>query len=115
MILFDPEPIGRHVAIFAHALVTLAFYLLDPDVALPTSRQVGGWSEEYTFGDQQAVLTYWHRPLHAMSDAFTEAGFRIAVISEPPFSPDTPKELLPPGLGDRTAFICFIFFVLEAL
>jgi len=73
------------------------------------------YSEEYTFGDQQAVLTYWHRPLHAMSDAFTEAGFRIAVISEPPFSPDTPKELLPPGLGDRTAFICFIFFVLEAL
>ncbi|WP_323101903.1 class I SAM-dependent methyltransferase [Intrasporangium sp. YIM S08009] len=72
------------------------------------------YSEEYTFGDQQAVLTYWHRPLHAMSDAFTEAGFRIAVISEPPFSPDTPKELLPPGLGDRTAFICFIFFVLEA-
>lgn len=72
------------------------------------------YSEEYTFGDQQAVLTYWHRPLHAMSDAFTEAGFRIARISEPPFSPDTPRELLPPDLGDRTAFICFIFFVLEA-
>ena len=72
------------------------------------------YSEEYTFGDQRAVLTYWHRPLHAMSDAFTEAGFRIAVISEPPFSPDTPRELLPPGLGDRTAFICFLFFVLEA-
>ena len=72
------------------------------------------YSEEYTFGDQQAVLTYWHRPLHAMSDAFTEAGFRIARISEPPFSPDTPRDLLPPGLGDRNAFICFIFFVLEA-
>ncbi|MFM6850586.1 MAG: class I SAM-dependent methyltransferase, partial [Terrabacter sp.] len=66
------------------------------------------YSEEYTFGDQEAVLTYWHRPLHAMSDAFNEAGFRIARISEPPFSPDTPRELLPPGLGDRTAFICFI-------
>lgn len=72
------------------------------------------YSEEYTFGDQQAVLTYWHRPLHAMSDAFTEAGFRVARISEPPFSPDTPRDLLPPGLGDRTAFICFIYFVLEA-
>ncbi len=71
-------------------------------------------SDEYTFGDQRAVLTYWHRPLHAMADAFTEAGFRIAVISEPPFAADTPRELLPPGLGDRTAFICFIFFVLEA-
>lgn len=73
------------------------------------------YSDEYTFeGGQSAVLTFWHRPLHAMSDAFTEAGFRIAVISEPPFSPDTPRELLPPDIGDRTAFICFLFFVLDA-
>jgi SAM-dependent methyltransferase len=75
------------------------------------------YSFEYTFGEQRAVLTFWHRPLHAMTDAFTQAGFRIAVVSEPPFSPDTPRELLPPDIGDRTAFICFIcfiFFVLEA-
>jgi hypothetical protein len=52
--------------------------------------------------------------LHAMTDAFTEAGFRISVISEPPASPDAPRELFPPHLGDRTAFLCFIFFVLEA-
>jgi ubiquinone/menaquinone biosynthesis C-methylase UbiE len=71
-------------------------------------------SEEYTFSGQSAVLTYWHRPLHAMSDAFTAAGFRISVNSEPPFSPDTPRELLPPNIGSRTAFLCFIFFVLEA-
>lgn len=73
------------------------------------------YSEEYDFDGRSAVLTYWHRPLHAMSDAFTHAGFRIAVISEPPFSPDTPRDLLPPDLGDRTAFICFLFFVLEAI
>lgn len=72
------------------------------------------YSDEYTFDGQRAVLTYWHRPLHAMTDAFTQAGFRISVISEPPVSPDTPRELLPPELGDRTAFICFIFFVLDA-
>ncbi|WFE28531.1 hypothetical protein O7623_04785 [Solwaraspora sp. WMMD791] len=72
------------------------------------------YSFEYTFGEDRATLTFWHRPLHAMTDAFTRAGFRIAVVSEPPFSPDTPRELLPPDLGDRTAFICFIFFVLEA-
>lgn len=71
------------------------------------------YSFEYTFGEERATLTFWHRPLHAMTDAFTRAGFRIAV-SEPPFSPDTPRELLPPDIGDRTAFICFIFFVLEA-
>lgn len=72
------------------------------------------FSEEYTFAGQSAVLTYWHRPLHAMTDAFTAAGFRISVISEPPAAPDTPRELFPPHLGDRTAFLCFLFFVLEA-
>ena len=72
------------------------------------------YSEEFTFGDEAAVLTYWHRPLHAMTDAFTGAGFRIAVISEPPFAADTPPELLPPELRERSAFVCFLFFVLEA-
>ena len=83
----------------------------DPDADYFSVTQ---YSEEYTFDDQRAVLTYWHRPLHAMCDSFTRAGFRISVISEPPFSPDTPRELLPPDLGDRQAFICFLFFVLEA-
>jgi hypothetical protein len=50
-----------------------------------------------------------------MTDAFTRAGFKISVISEPPFSPETPRELLPPDLGDRTAFLCFLFFVLETV
>jgi SAM-dependent methyltransferase len=72
------------------------------------------YSEEYTFAGQKAELTYWHRPLHAMTDAFTEAGLRISVVSEPPVSPDTPRELMPPQFGDRTAFLCFLFFVLEA-
>lgn len=72
------------------------------------------YSEEYTFGDQTTTLTFWHRPLQAMTKAFTDAGFRIAVISEPPFSPDAPRELLPPELAGRTSFLCFIFFVLEA-
>lgn len=49
-----------------------------------------------------------------MTDAFTSAGFRISVVSEPPIAPGTPRELLPPGLGERTAFVCFLFFVLEA-
>ncbi|MEM9564766.1 MAG: class I SAM-dependent methyltransferase [Actinomycetota bacterium] len=71
------------------------------------------WSEEYTFSAETAVLTYWHRPLHAMAAAFTDAGFRISVIGEPPPAPDTPPELLA-DLGGRTRFLCFIFFVLEA-
>ena len=73
------------------------------------------YSDEYTLKDGRTmVLTYWHRPLHAMTDAFIEAGFGISVISEPPAAPDTPRELFPPHLGDRTTFLGFLFFVLEA-
>ncbi|MEL6981053.1 MAG: methyltransferase domain-containing protein [Actinomycetota bacterium] len=71
------------------------------------------WSEEYTFSGETAVLTYWHRPLQAMTAAFTDAGFRISVISEPPVAADTPPELLA-DLDGRTRFLCFLFFVLEA-
>lgn len=73
------------------------------------------YTEDYTFDGHTVYLTFWHRPLHVMTEAFTRAGFRISVISEPPFSPETPPELLPPDLGDRTAFLCFLFFVLEAV
>ena len=73
------------------------------------------YSEDYTLRDGHSMeLTYWHRPLHAMTDAFTDAGFRISAISEPPASPDTPRELFPPHLNGRTTFLCFLFFVLEA-
>jgi len=61
-------------------------------------------------------MIFWTRPLHAMTEAFTAAGFRINVISEPPIAPDTPRELLPDFLADKPekAFLCFLFFVLEA-
>jgi ubiquinone/menaquinone biosynthesis C-methylase UbiE len=52
--------------------------------------------------------------LHAMADAFTAAGFRIASISEPPPAANTPPEVLPPGLDEGVSFMCFLFFVLEA-
>jgi len=72
------------------------------------------WSQEHTFSGQSAVLTYWHRPLHAMTDAFTAAGFRVAAISEPPAAPGA-RELFPDILADQPAFLCFLFFVLEAV
>jgi hypothetical protein len=28
-------------------------------------------------------MSFWNRPLHAMTDSFTFAGFRISIISEP--------------------------------
>jgi SAM-dependent methyltransferase len=69
---------------------------------------------EWEIGGQTALLRFWHRPLHAMTDAFTSAGFQIAVISEPAVSPDTPCELLPDDIADRRRFLCFLFFVLHA-
>jgi SAM-dependent methyltransferase len=72
------------------------------------------WVDEWTVGGQTALFSFWARPLHAMTDAFTAAGFRIAVISEPAPAPDTPRELLPDEVADRRPFLCFLFFVLHA-
>lgn len=72
------------------------------------------YSDEHTFNGQVGTLTYWHRPLHAMTDAFSKAGFQLEVLSEPPFSADAPAEIVPPQFKDRTSFLSFIFFVLRA-
>ena len=69
---------------------------------------------EWTMGGQTARMSFWHRPLHAMTDAFTAVGLRIAVISEPPAAPGAPRELFPAEFEGRTTFLCFIFFVLQA-
>lgn len=102
------RPGGRLVLSVPHPAVYLVNYPGSDYFA------VTQYSEQFPFDGQEAVLTYWHRPLHAMTDAFTEAGFRIAMVSEPPYAPDTPAELLSPKLAARTAFVCFLFFVLEA-
>ena len=73
------------------------------------------WSEEWIQGGHTAQMSFWTRPLHAMTDAFTAAGFRTAVVSEP--SPASgARELFPDRLPDTPsgAFLCFLFFVLEA-
>ncbi|MGW4482982.1 class I SAM-dependent methyltransferase [Amycolatopsis sp. NPDC004368] len=71
-------------------------------------------TETWNLGGGTAELRFWERPLHAMTDAFTEAGFRIRVISEPPVAPEA-WELFPEELqGMRgTRFLGFLFFVLS--
>jgi SAM-dependent methyltransferase len=72
------------------------------------------WTEEWTVGGHSALMSFWTRPLHAMTDAFTAAGFRIAVVSEPPPAPGA-RERFPEILADiPSAFLCFLFFVLQA-
>jgi hypothetical protein len=48
-----------------------------------------------------------------MTDAFTLAGFRIAVVSEP--APAlAARELFPGEIAASPRFLCFLFFVLQA-
>ena len=70
-------------------------------------------TEEYNFSGQTALLSLWDRPLHAMTDAFTAAGFRIAIISEPEPAPAA-RELFPDQLAAKPRFLAFLFFVLQA-
>jgi SAM-dependent methyltransferase len=68
---------------------------------------------EWPVGDQTARVTFWNRPLHAMTDAFTAAGFRISVISEPQPVPAA-RELFPEGFHLLSTAPSFLFFVLLA-
>jgi SAM-dependent methyltransferase len=72
------------------------------------------YNSEWTAGGQTTLFSFWARPLHAMTGAFTAAGFRIQVISEPAAAPGTPRELLGDALADNPRFLCFLFFVLQA-
>lgn len=71
------------------------------------------WAVPWTMGGQTAVMRFWHRPLHAMTDAFTEAGFRISVVSEPQPVPAA-RELFPDQFPALTTNPNFLFFVLNA-
>jgi SAM-dependent methyltransferase len=101
------KPGGRLILAVNHPII---FKLLRPESSYFGLTE---WSEEYDFAGKKATLTYWHRPLHAMTDAFTAAGFRTAVISEPYPAPGA-RERFPAEFGDRHAFLCFLFFVLDA-
>ncbi|WP_238155030.1 class I SAM-dependent methyltransferase [Kribbella soli] len=105
------KPGGRLILSLNHPI---AYTALNPDAEY---FDVAEYSFDAEHAGRTVVYTIWHRPLQAMFDAFTAAGFRISVLSEPPIDPDTPSELLPQelkDLKDLPRFICFIFFVLEA-
>jgi ubiquinone/menaquinone biosynthesis C-methylase UbiE len=107
-------PGGRLIVVANHPLV---YKLQYPDADYFEPRE---YTEEFTFNGQEAELTFWHRPLSAMTAAFTEAGFRIAVISEPSTAPGA-RERFPNTWAKvfknhptKTRFLSFLFFVLEA-
>jgi SAM-dependent methyltransferase len=74
------------------------------------------WSFEWNLKGLKAPITFWHRPLHAMADAFIQARFRIAVISEPPPTPEGRDRFATKVPKTTTgAWLCFLFFMLEAV
>jgi hypothetical protein len=77
------------------------------------ARPVGPSDREWTKGGQTALMSFWHRPLHAMTDAFTASGFRLGVISEP--QPDSAaRALFPADFAIFSTQPRFLFFVLRA-
>jgi SAM-dependent methyltransferase len=70
-------------------------------------------TEEYDFSGQPALLSIWDRPLHAMTGAFTAAGFQMTAISEPAPAPAALKQF-PDQLAAMPRFLAFLFFVLQA-
>ncbi|OMG52836.1 SAM-dependent methyltransferase [Tessaracoccus sp. ZS01] len=101
------EPGGRLLLSVNHPLA----YALDEGRYFP----IVEWPMEVELAGTPATLMTWHRPLHAMVEDFTTAGFRITSISEPPVSDDTPEELLrqPDGRPIPRRFVSFLFFALE--
>ncbi len=71
------------------------------------------YSFDWTFDGHTVPMRFWRKPLHAMTDAFTSAGFRLAVISEPQPDPAA-RELFPDDFHDLSTKTDFLFFVVEA-
>lgn len=68
---------------------------------------------EWPVGDQTIKVTFWNRPMHAMTDAFIAAGYRIARMSEPKPVPEA-REVFPVDYELMVKGPSFLFFVLEA-
>jgi SAM-dependent methyltransferase len=102
------RPGGRLITSVQHPFTDYAFQDPRPDYHATTT-YTQEWSD---LVGQPVPMTFWRRPLHAMTDAFTAAGFRLAVISEPKPDPAA-RELYPDDFHDLSTKMCFLFFVLE--
>ncbi|MFG2987406.1 class I SAM-dependent methyltransferase [Streptomyces sp. NPDC048258] len=101
------RPGGRLIASVDHPFVAYTIQDPRPDYFATTS-----YTFDWTFNGQSVPMRFWRKPLHAMTDAFTAAGFRLSVISEPQPDPAA-RELFPDEFHALSTKTCFLFFVLE--
>ncbi|MCC0097606.1 methyltransferase domain-containing protein [Streptomyces flavotricini] len=101
------RPGGRLIVSVSHPFVAYAHRDPRPDYHATTS-----YNFDWILNGQSVPMKFWRRPLHAMTGAFTTAGFRLSVISEPQPDPAA-RELFPDGFQDLSANPNFLFFVLE--
>ncbi len=101
------RPGGRLIASVDHPFVAYTFHDPRPDYFATTS-----YTFTWTLNGQSMPMRFWRKPLHAMTDAFTTAGFRLARISEPQPDPAA-RELFPDGFHRLSVKPAFLFFVVE--
>lgn len=101
------KPGGRLIASVDHPFVAYTIQDPRPDYFATTS-----YTFHWTFNGQTVPMKFWRRPLHAMIDAFTTAGFRLTTISEPQPDPAA-RDLFPDGFLDLATTPTFQFFVVE--
>ena len=101
------RPGGRLIASVDHPFVAYTIRDPRPDYFATTS-----YTFDWTFNGRSVPMRFWRRPIHAMTDAFTTAGFRLAVVSEPQPDP-VARELFPDDFHDLCVKPAFLFFVVE--
>jgi SAM-dependent methyltransferase len=101
------RPGGRLIASVDHPFVAYTIHDPRPDYFAPT-----GYTFDWSFDGRSVPMRLWRKPLHAMTDAFTTAGFRLSVISEPQPDPAA-RELFPDDFRSLSTKPCFLFFVVE--
>ncbi|MEU0598064.1 class I SAM-dependent methyltransferase [Streptomyces sp. NPDC006393] len=100
---------GRLIASVDHPFVAYTFQDPRPDYFATTS-----YTFDWMLDGQSAPMRFWRKPLHAMTEAFTTAGFRLSALSEPQPDPAA-RELFPDGFHDLSTRPVFLFFVAEAV
>jgi ubiquinone/menaquinone biosynthesis C-methylase UbiE len=101
------RPGGRLIASVDHPFVAYTISDPRPDYFATTS-----YTFDWRLNGQPVPIRLWRRPLHAMTDAFTTASFRLSAISEPQPDPAA-RELFPDDFQDLSTKTTFLFFVVE--